>query len=263
MFGVVLQALFGIALGLGIIAFAVYVSVDLSHRYSRAMVILSMIFFTIPISLFGAFLSRAALQAAITLWRDRRTPLPAIDGTPIVIARTRPRLIWRTLGQAYCIMITALFAAANAKEMEPLQFGFVALMILSWLLGILQNWFPPRLRWQSIVLDSEGIEDRSTGIGKVPWRDVLNVSMGAQGAPNGVLIKLAEAPRRLPGQGLLATGITPILDRLFQGRRHLVIRSHGLDFHTERTFRLIDAYWRYATSGGHARNESPVRRLRS
>ena len=250
--GAILTGLMGAAFGFAILAFGLYLPIVQWDQARRLEAIIGLVVFTLPLAVFGAAFGIAAIKRPIALWRDRRTPLPAIDGTPIVIARKRPRRLWPTLALSYGFTMTLLLASTKSPEMTAVQYVFVALVILSFLISLQRVWFPARLRWEPVVLDADGIEDRSLGMVKLPWSDVAKISTGLQTAPNGILLKLVKPVRRLPGQGFFATGILPIIDRLLQGRRHLVIRGHGLALHSERTFRLVQAYCRY--SEGRAGN---------
>jgi hypothetical protein len=246
MFGAALQGLFGLAFGLGIIVFGIYLGIDVAAEQPWPLAILAVLLFTMPIALFGGLVAYYALRIPLALWRDRRAPLPLIDGTPIVIARKRPRRLWRTLGHGTAILVMSLILAMKLSETQlpPLAYLPFGLMLLGILIALIRVWVPPRLYWEPIVLDREGIDDRCLGRAKVGWRDVLKISSGAVGARDGTLLKLTQPPARLSGVSLIDTGFLPLVDRLFQGRRYLVVRTHGLELHNERTFRLIQAYWR-------------------
>jgi hypothetical protein len=250
MFGAVLLGLVGLGFGLAIIGFTIHATIGF---FAQGPVLFAAVVYLAVVGCFallGGSIAYFALRIPIRLWRDRRTPLPVIDGAAIVIARKRPSRLWPTLGYgvAGVLMPLPLLTRLDAVgEMGPSPIVYLpfALMILGFLVGFVRVWFPPRLYWEPIVLDGEGIDDRSLGRTKIPWRDVQEVSLGALAAGNGTLLKLTEPPKRLPGVTILATGFLPLLDRMFQGRRYVIVRTQGLALHHERTFRLIHAYWRY------------------
>jgi hypothetical protein len=250
MFGAALQGLGGIVVGLGMIGFTIHGAIGFFAQRPVPLAAAAYLVVTVLFVLFGGFIAYHNLKVPIVLWRGRRMPLPAIDGTPIVIARKPPRRLWRMLGIGIALGLLAVVLLKKWPQMPdaPLLFYFpLGLFLLGFVVALVRTWFPPRLYWESIVLDSEGIEDRSLGKGKIPWRNVRDVSLGALAAGNGTLLKLAEPPKRLAGVTALDTGFLPLLDRMTQGRRHLLIRTHGLDLHHERLYRLIHAYWRWGS----------------
>jgi hypothetical protein len=257
MFGAVFQGLFGLAFGLFFIVFGIQLGIAIAAQ-PWPLAIPAGLLLALPIALFGGFIAYHALKIPITLWRDRRTPLPAMDGSPVVIARKQPRRLWRTLGYGALLVLIPIVFVANQGEMELplLSYLPVAFVTLGLVIVLVRVWFPPRLYWEPIVLDGEGIDDRSLGRGRIPWRDVLDVTIGALASGNGTLLKLTTPPKRLPGVTIVDIGFLPILDRMTQGRRYLIIRTHGLELHNERAFRLIHAYWR--TCNG--RTESVISR---
>ena len=258
MFGAVFQGLFGLVFGLFFIGLGIQLGIAIAARQPWSLAILTVLLGTLPLALFGGFIAYHALKIPIALWRDRRTPLPPRDGAPIVIARHRPRRLWRTLAYGALLVLEPILVLTNLDEMRAplptyLPFVFITLGLL---IALVRVWFPPRLYWEPIVLDAEGIDDRSLGRGKITWRDVVDVSIGVLGAGNGTLLKLDTPPKQLPGVTLLDIGFLPILDRMTQGRHYLIVRNHGLELHNERVFRLIHAYWR----AGHGRTDSVISR---
>jgi hypothetical protein len=255
MAGAMLMGAIGLVFGLAIIGVTAYVAIGFLAQGPVPMAAVVYLGITVPIMLLGGFVAFQAMKVPITLWRDRRTPLPVIDGTPIVFARKQPRRLWRSLAYG-AILAIGLFnflpkLAQVGKLPLHVYFPF-AFITLALLIALARVWFPPRLYWEPILLDGEGIDDRSLGRGKVPWRNVLEVSIGALGTGNGTLLKLAEPPQRQSGITILDTGFLSLLDRLTQGRRHLLVRKHGLELHHERMFRLIHAYWRHSAGGASA-----------